>query len=226
MSVFTDLCNEIGVPVASEKTVGPLTRLTFLGLEIDSVDYCHRIPNEKIVKLITLLKSIMERKKVTLHDLQILTGSLNFVCRAVRPGRAFLRRMYDSMCGIKEKHHHIRINKSLREDMSMWLHFLENFNGVTLFPEKEWFCNATLDLYTDGAGGALLGCGAYFACQWVYYGWPDIWEKSSILADVTFLELILVVIALELWGPQFANKKILLHIDNFSFGQYFEYMHI
>ncbi|KAK6165294.1 hypothetical protein SNE40_022245 [Patella caerulea] len=38
MSVFTDLCNEIGVPVASEETVGPLTRLTFPGLEIDSVD--------------------------------------------------------------------------------------------------------------------------------------------------------------------------------------------
>ncbi|KAK6185508.1 hypothetical protein SNE40_007726 [Patella caerulea] len=216
MLVFSGICEEIGVPLAKEKTVGPVTRLTFLGIDIDTEEFRLRIPDDKLVKMVVCLKNLVGKRKVTLHELQSLTGTLNFVCRAVRPGRAFLRRMYDAMCGIREKHHYIRITKSLREDMLTWLHFLENFNGETFFPESEWLSSDTLNLFTDSSGNGLLGCGAYFAGQWVYFGWPKAWENKSILADITFLELVPIVIALELWGFRFSNKRLLLHVDNMA----------
>lgn len=35
---FKTLCSELGVPLAHEKTEGPATRITFLGVELDSVE--------------------------------------------------------------------------------------------------------------------------------------------------------------------------------------------
>lgn len=37
VQVLTQVCMEFGVPLAEEKSVGPTTHLTFLGLELDSV---------------------------------------------------------------------------------------------------------------------------------------------------------------------------------------------
>ncbi|KAJ8306000.1 hypothetical protein KUTeg_016545 [Tegillarca granosa] len=40
MTLFTNICNELGVPLAYEKTIGPSPVLTFLGLEIDTNEMC------------------------------------------------------------------------------------------------------------------------------------------------------------------------------------------
>ena len=40
-------CDQLGVPVTHEKCEGPATRLTYLGIEIDSVAMELRLPNDK-----------------------------------------------------------------------------------------------------------------------------------------------------------------------------------
>ena len=45
------VCRELGVPVASHKCVGPLTCITFLGIEVDTVALELRLPGEKLEKL-------------------------------------------------------------------------------------------------------------------------------------------------------------------------------
>ena len=42
------ICEELGLPVAPEKTESPCTALTFLGIEIDTVDCQLRLPQEKL----------------------------------------------------------------------------------------------------------------------------------------------------------------------------------
>ena len=44
--------SELGVPLAEEKTEGPVTCICFLGLELDSIDMEVRIPQDKIISLI------------------------------------------------------------------------------------------------------------------------------------------------------------------------------
>ena len=36
------------------------------------------------------------------------------------------------------------------------------------------------------------------------------------MRDMTFLELIPVVLAIEIWGSELKNKKVLFHVDNLS----------
>ena len=155
-------------------------------------------------------------EKTTLKELQSLVGKLNFFGKAIRGSRAFNRRFYNAMIGVSKPWHHIRISKGMREDILMWLNFLQSFNGVAYFPESEWMSSDILKLYTDSAGSSDLGCGAYFNGHWAFCQWPSEWLGSDIIRDITFLELVPIVMAYFIWGVQLSNKKLLLHIDNMA----------
>jgi uncharacterized protein (DUF427 family) len=60
----------------------------------------------------------------------------------------------------------VKINNEMKYDAQLWLQFIEYFNGVVYFPEKEWVSNETLQLFTDSTGCEYLGCGAYAEGKW------------------------------------------------------------
>ena len=51
LAVVWRVSRELGVPLAEEKSEGPATVLTFLGIEIDSVQGEIRLPQEKVERL-------------------------------------------------------------------------------------------------------------------------------------------------------------------------------
>ena len=216
MHTFKSISASLGVPIADEKTVGPTTVLTFLGLVIDTVLMMVRIPQEKLEKLQNLLAPLLSAKKIRLKELESVVGLMAFCSRAIPSSRAFIRRFYDLIASVKSKkpYHFVRINKEVKEDVRVWLNFLENFNGATYIPDRFWVSNETLELYTDSAGNPFLGCGAYFTGHWVQFRWPASWRDSSIFTDLTFLELIPVVLALFIWGCDLENTKVKFRIDN------------
>ena len=216
LQTFRDICKLWGVPVAEDKTVEPTEILTFLGIEFDTLAMELRLPNEKLVELKHTLELFVQSKKVTLRQLQSLIGLLNFACQVVSPGRAFCRRLIDATCNIRKPHHRIRVSKSMREDIKVWLTFLSEYNGVTVITDNAWASNETLELFTDSSGGQNRGFGIYFQGKWAHKCWPKLWEEMDILKDITFLELFPVVVALCIWGEQLKNKKIIFNIDNQS----------
>ncbi|VDI62543.1 Hypothetical predicted protein [Mytilus galloprovincialis] len=183
LDTFSDICEELGVPIASEKSVGPVTSLKFLGLVIDTVEMVVRIPQDKLLKLKSLLEPILLNKKITHKDLESVV---------------------------------VRINIDPREDAKIWLIFLEHFNGDCYLSENTWITNETLHLYTDSCGNSDLGCGAYFDGKWAQYKWPEAWSNMPIMRDITFLELVPIVLAMFIWASNFQNRKILFRIDNMA----------
>lgn len=218
MSSFRAICSRLSVPIKEEKTTGPSKCIVFLGLEIDTTNRLIRVPHDKLQHLKALLININARHKITLRELQSLIGSLNFVCRAIRPGRAFNRRLYDALCKAKKPYHFIRITQEMHLDLAMWLNFLDQYNGVSFFPHNMWLSNDTLNLFTDSAGSPSLGCGAYYSGRWLFLKWSDIWplHDADIFLDMTFLELVPVYLAFSVWGTFFKHHKIVLQIDNLS----------
>ena len=213
---FVDMCTEIGVPLAHDKTLGPSSNLTFLGLEINTVDMQVKIPSEKLIKLKTQLVSLLDKEKTTLKELQSLTGLLSFCCRAIPSARAFNRRFFDAMSGLSRPNHHVRVNLEMKSDIRMWLSFLELFNGTVYFDKVEWLDMADLSLFTDSAGNAKLGCAAIFRNHWVFLRWPKEWENKQIIHDITFLELVPVCLAFCIWANQLKHKKIIINTDNMA----------
>lgn len=100
MEMFKQVAQELGVPLAEDKSVGPTNNLVFVGLEIDTVAIMVRVPVYKRVELVSLLQKFIDRKSITLKQLQSMLGKLNFVTKAITPGRAFVRRIHNATIGI------------------------------------------------------------------------------------------------------------------------------
>ena len=105
MRSFSAMCERFGVPVADDKTIGPVRSIEYLGLVINSTSFEVQVPVEKVRTLQADIAKIIGCEKVSLRSLQSLIGKLNFVCRAVTPGRAFLRRLVDLTRGACHPHH-------------------------------------------------------------------------------------------------------------------------
>lgn len=121
MADFLEICSDLGVPLAKQKTIGPTTLLIYENLEIDTQNMTVKIPQEKRISLRSQMQSIAIQTKVTLKQLQELTSLLNFCVRAIPAGRAFLRRLYDASCGLKKPHHRRRVNNERKEYIYIYI---------------------------------------------------------------------------------------------------------
>ena len=83
---FLDLCDDIGVPIAKEKTEWACELIIFLGILLDGRNFKLGIPMEKHTRAIELLNYMISKKKATVKEMQSLCGYLNFLCKAVFPG--------------------------------------------------------------------------------------------------------------------------------------------
>ena len=167
---FFMLCSFLGIPMAPEKTVGPSTTLAFALIELDTVLMEAHLPQEKFDKCQDLLSTFLRRRKVTLQEIQSLTGLLYFACTVVVPGWAFLRRLIDLTIEVRKPHFLIGLSKDVKEDLVVWQLFLSGFNGRSFFLADQWKNSNQLELYTDASGA--LGYHAVFGRHWCYSQWP------------------------------------------------------
>ena len=132
MDILESVFSELGVPLAPDKVIGPVTKLTYIGIEIDSVSLTIRLPVDKMLELSTSLKQWSSRKKCTKRELLSLIGSLSFACKVVKPGYIFLCRLIDLSTTVHNINHHIFLNSEARADINLWSQFLPHWNGIAL----------------------------------------------------------------------------------------------
>ena len=155
IQVFLTLCNELSIPVTMEKLEWSSTLIVFLGILLNGESLTLSIPLDKHVKAVNLLNDLTGKKKATIKQLQVLTGYLNFLIRAIFPGRVFTRRMYakysKESCarqGNKLKsYHHIKLDNEFRFDCEVWRIFLSivltmQYAGQWLICQKQWLHNS------------------------------------------------------------------------------------
>ena len=188
--------------------MGPDRALRSAGITLDTELMEVRLPEEKLDKYLSQLSYFCSRKRVTLKELRLLIGLLNFACCVVVPGRAFLRRLIDLTRGVRKPTHHVRLTKESKYDLQVWLNFLRSYNGKSFFLGSRWYTSKTLKLFTDAAGS--LGYAAIFGKHWFFGEWPAVWKTFNI----TILEFFPIVLASEIWGPLMRNKCIVFFSDN------------
>ena len=117
--------HNLGVVLAEDKTEGPATQLTILGIEVDSVAMTLRLPAEKLQRLRTLLAEWQGRKSGLRRELESLVGQLQHACKVVRTGRCFMRRLYDLLANTHhfQKHYRVRLNAECQADVKWWVSF-------------------------------------------------------------------------------------------------------
>ena len=211
---FLQVCSEIKFPVSLEKTFWGTEFLVFLGLLINTVEQQVSIPADKIDRAKKLVMEMLTSRKTTVHKMQRLCGFLNFLCRCVIPGRAFTRRLYSYFSSSMPLHYHLNIKNQMKEDLRVWLKFLNNptvycrpfidYSSVLQADDLDW--------YTDASGS--VGMGGYHKNKFFQLRWTE--EFLDLNPSIQFKELLAVTTSIILWGKLYSNKRIRLFCDNDS----------
>ena len=183
---FLKMCQFINFPVALDKMEWAMTKLIFFGILIDGEHRVLAIPNEKRLKALHMIRELFEKRKATVKQLQVLAGTLNFLNKAIHPGRAFTRRMYakysftdyknrhfnsksaeSTQAKVLKQHHHVNLDMEFRFDRKMWELFLEQVeNSLTLCRPitdlDDDFHGQVLNPYSDTSLASQKGFGAIF----------------------------------------------------------------
>lgn len=144
LNIFLDMCCYPRIPKAPEKLIGPSQILDSCLMEA-------RLPLDKVEKCIGILSDFLKRKRVTLKEVQSLTGLLNLACSVIVPGRALLRCLIDLTIGVRSPNFSICLTRSVKDDLQVWLSFLSQYDRKSLFLPDVWNNSDKLSLYTDAS---------------------------------------------------------------------------
>ena len=203
------------VSTVASKTLGPSQVLEFMGVVLDSNRMEARLPEDKLARIWQLLESFTDPRSACLLDLQSLIGTLQFACRVVVPGRTFLQRIINLTRGVKNRYHHVRLNKEFSRDIQMWKVFLAQWNGHSFFLDSWVTSSPDLQLYTDAA--STVGFGGFFNGKWFQGRWPPhlLINKTKGIS-IEWQELFPILLACSLWYPHFSGKRLQFWCDNQS----------
>lgn len=176
-----------------------------------------RLPHDKISRIKSFIRVLLNKRSCTKLELLQLLGHMNFASRVILAGRSFVAYLLKLAASVQELHYYVHLNKLCREDLCMWVLFLENWNGVSLFYDKEFTTSHDFHLHTDAASTA--GFSVFYKSHWMYSSWPsempdvpsEVWRNS-----MAFMELYPIVAAAFVFGKDWQKKKILFICDNQS----------
>ena len=221
MSTFLDLCKRINCPVSEEKTEWSSTIIVFLGTLLDGNRHMLCIPEEKRNKALNQVNRILHKRKATVKEIQCLTGLLNFLNRALIPGRVFTRRMYAKIHMTDKKgkklkpYHHINLDSEFRKDLEIWRLFLEQAGSSALchpFLDRNMFLTSEqLNFYTDASG--KIGYGCFYDGRWMYGAWDRKFLQEA-KPSIEFLELFALCAGILTWAESLKNRRIIIFCDN------------
>ena len=206
MNMLISLLRKLGFHINWKKVVDPTTKITFLGIEIDSIAMCLRLPDDKLLQIRHELSLFLHRKRASKKQLQSLAGKLNFCASVVYGGRVFSRRIIDTINLLKEGNHKIRLNNSIKADIRWWHTFMTSFNGRSMLLDKQ----PVTSVFTDSCN---LGAGAIYNGDWYYAYWPLDWPEVADF-HINCKEILAIFLAVCRWAPVWANKRIYIQSDN------------
>ena len=223
---FIELCNYLGVPIAEEKTEWANTRTVFLRIMLDGYNHVLCIPEEKRLKAVNMLTYFIKKRKAMVHEMESLAGFLNFLSKAIHPGRVFTRRMYVKFKHTSEtlqlrKYHRVKLDEEFKDDCRTWLSFLME-GEVNLKICRPWvdFENrriaTRIEFYTDASGSLDKGgFGGHYKNSWMAEKWnSDFMHQKR--PSIEFLELFAVTACMLKWlnSAEFCNTRLEIYCDN------------
>jgi hypothetical protein len=203
--------DRLGVPISANKLVGPATRLEFLGIVVDSDQRICQVAPAKKKKLIGQLQVFAKRSVVPVKRLESVVGLLQFVTNVVRPGKAFIARLRDSLR--RATGPMVALGPVGRADALWWLAYLPEWPGRSyLRPASEDRRNTT-SITTDACQD---GMAAVMGSKWCHAKWGEGWLRRATrdkAVSMPFLELASVVIAIRTWATHMTAKTVVVYCD-------------
>ena len=197
-----DLLQKLGFQISLKKLVEPTTKVTCLGVDVDTKTFTISLPDEKLTNIITMCKKWSGKSQCTKKELQSLLGCLLYISKCVKTSRTFLNRMLDTLRAHFGKEN-IALDINFHRDLNWFQKFLSKFNGTAFFVHRP--VQATIEL-----DACLQGLGAVYMNQVYAIHIPQYCKNFSIV----HLEMLNILVAVRVWGKNWKNQRILIKCDN------------
>ena len=220
---------QFGLVINSSKTEGPSTQITFLGIQINSIDRILSISSERVQEMNALLYQYVSTPTsavVLVKDILSFIGKLSFVSQVLTSSRPFMRQLLNAVKG-KRLHSRCRLPQGFKIDCVIWLQRINQWNGLI-----SWSIH-TQQPFVIISDASIGGFGFYlhsFPANVQYSKLPAAllpgsgvsgqWHSSMshLLSSrsIAYLELFSVVFALTMLVPVLHNQSVLILTDNSS----------
>jgi hypothetical protein len=153
------ILTDFGLALSLPKFEGPLQRIEFLGIVIDSVKETLEISEERRHELMGLLFAFAKRKDSSVVRLLSLLGKLAFAATVLPGAKPFTRRIIDVVAG--RKFGVRRLTADFKADCRYWRRHMSEWNGTCRWraPTATPFVFAS-DASTSGFAYGLESCSA------------------------------------------------------------------
>ena len=207
LNTLLTLLRQLGFSISYSKMEHPTTRLTFLGISIDSAVMTLSLPTDKFKELHEILATFSTKRHASQKRLQSLAGKLNWASQVIRGGRSFLRHILDSIGPLRYSRHQIKLEKPFFEDLSWWRQYLETFMGR---PIRADIYRQTVTVESDSCGS---GMGAVHGKDWLFMDWGA--ECPSVAnLHINHKEAAAVIMATRWWAPEWEGCHVVIYMDN------------
>lgn len=231
---FTYLCRVVGLAIKEAKNEEGIIG-SFGGIELDTENMVIRLPTKKLFKARTIVESALNATSLSLHELQKITGYLNFASVVIPLGRTFLRRLYNMQLYFPDqerqgRHSRRRMSREAQLDLKWWKSILAIAPERTIQHRKR----DTIALWSDAS--TIKGLGAFYISTRMTEPGIETFHTSKISPPHPFpgaafsmsipryisrnrehintKEMRAVEQALLHWGRNWRGMKVVMHIDN------------
>ena len=223
---------QFGLVVNPDKTEGPAQSLSFLGVQLDSVNQTVSCTPARVEELTALLRSLLRQRVITRGHAASLIGKLSFAAQVLPGARPFMRRMLDALHRCKSRRHStpIRIDPGFRDDLRFWAQQLHHWNG-----RQQWRSSRAAP-FVFASDASLRGFGFYLesaptlsnstvdSAAWPQHLWvgatfsgtysPEHAHLHHSHTQIAWCELLAVVACASTYGPLLSGQSLLFYVDN------------
>ena len=197
--------HHFGLEEAPEKAVSPATRMDWLGVCFDTVEWSMALKPSKLQELLDWLPKLLLQKRVKKTLLQKVLGSLVWASSVVRAGTVFFNRLLALLRKLHRPNHSIYFSREAKKDVSWWLRTLESFKGKSRIPPAVW-----TPLVSFATDASLEGFGMVWGNRAIAGLFPLEFEEL----DINKKEMLVVMAAVKHWFKDLSNLKVRIFVDN------------
>ena len=199
------LLEHFGLEEAPDKAVSPTTKMDWLGISFDTVEWTMALKPGKLQELLGWLPKLLNYRRVKKVLLQKILGNLVWASAVVRAGVIFFNRLLVLLRKLKRSNHSIYFSKEAKKDVAWWLAALSKSQGKTLIPPSIW--TPLVSFHTDAS---LDG----FGMVWGSRAMAGLFPLELEERDINCKEMLTVMLAIKHWFGDLANLKVKIYVDN------------
>jgi hypothetical protein len=207
VSVYREIAEEIGVQLAPltdpDKAFNQSTQGVVLGVHYDTVSWTWSIPQEKLARVLSQIRSFLSEEYVQQHEMWSLVGRILHYAPLVPSGKFNIGELIIAGAESKDRYHMVHLKADIKRQLYFWWLMLKTTSGLATIPAPDRFPAWTRNYYTDASGGSALspghGTGGIGENFWFLVPWGSKINSGTRHSDGRRLSR--KMSALELVGP-------------------------